>query len=122
MSFSSEKSSGGIAPLPSGRDLHPVAMCIGAGHVLVYANPALITRFGRECVGLPAREALLDLPSTAFTLLDAVLQRGRPFARWVSYDGDNWRMTVVPRIDPITGDTYGVSFHLRPRAEERPAD
>jgi hypothetical protein len=92
-------------------------MCAGPGHMVVYANPAMKRRFGEGCLGLPAREALLDLPSTAFELLDATLRRGKPLARWVRYEGEDWRMTVAPRIDP-SGEVYGVSFRLRARSGE----
>ncbi len=87
-------------------------MCRGRGHVLVYGNPAMVSRFG-ECLGMPAREALLDMPSEAFDLLDAVFVRAKPLARWIRLDGERWRMTAVPRIDAVDGEVYGVSFHLQ---------
>jgi hypothetical protein len=95
-----------------GPDVCPAGMCQGRGHVIVYGNPAMVTRFG-TCVGMPAREAMLDLPSEAFELLDAVYERVRPLARWVRLDGERWRMTAVPRIDAVDGEVYGVSFHLQ---------
>jgi hypothetical protein len=93
----------------------PAAMCSGPGHVIRYGNPAFVAVFGHACLGLPARESLLALPTSAFLLLDAVLTRGRPYSRWIRLSNVEWRMTAVPRIDIGTGETYGVSFHLRSR-------
>jgi hypothetical protein len=101
-------------------DRRPAAMCRGQGHIVVYGNPAFIAIFGAGAVGMPAREALLSLPPAAFVLLDVVLARGRPLARWVSVDGEDWRMTAAPRVDPA-GEVYGVSFHLRAKSDELPA-
>jgi hypothetical protein len=101
----------------SGAETRPAGMCTGPGHVVVYGNPAFVTEFGGEAVGLPAREGMLGLPSTAFALLDAVLRDGRPFARWVRRGGQEWRLTAMPRLDPETGEPYGVAFHLRRRAD-----
>ena len=91
-------------------------MCRGQGHIVVYGNPAFVAAFGAGAVGMPARETLLDLPPDAFALLDAVLLRGKPLARWIRMSGEDWRMTVAPRVDPM-GDVYGVSFHLRARSD-----
>jgi hypothetical protein len=55
----------------------------------------------------------LDLPRGAFSLLDTVLARGKPLARWIRFGGEEWRMTAAPRSDPGTGEVYGVAFHLR---------
>ncbi len=95
----------------------PVALCFGPGHVLVYANRAFVDAFGDACVGMPAREALVDLPGRTFALLDAVLQRGRPLACWITRDGEEWRLTAAPRVDPETREVYGVTFHLRARTD-----
>ena len=95
----------------------PAGVCTGPGHVVVYGNPAFLAAFGPQCVGLPARESLLDLPAEAFALLDAVLAGGRPLARWIDVTTGEWRMTVAPRIDPETGEPYGVAFHLRARSD-----
>jgi hypothetical protein len=92
-------------------------MCRGTGHVVVYGNPAFVAAYGAVAVGLPARESLLDLPPRAFALLDAVLRRGKPLARWIQIGGEDWRLTVAPRSDPGTGETYGVAFHLRARSD-----
>jgi hypothetical protein len=90
-------------------------MCHGPGHVVRYGNPAFVAAFGSGCLGLPAREGLVALPSGAFALLDTVLTSGRPFARWIRVAGQELRMTAVPRVDAGTGEVYGVSFHLRSR-------
>ena len=97
-------------------DRRPAGMCRGQGHIVVYGNPAFVAAFGAGAVGMPARETLVDLPAGAFALLDAVLVKGKPLARWIRMGGEDWRMTVAPRIDP-TGAVYGVSFHLRARSD-----
>ena len=96
----------------------PAAMCLGAGHVIVYANPAFRTAFGAGCVGIPAREGLVDFPRAGLVVLDAVLEKGRPLARWIRWRGGEWRLTVAPRRDFETDQTYGVSMHLRVRSDE----
>ena len=97
--------------------VRPAGMCLGPGHLVVYGNPAFVATFGRQCIGMPARETMLGLPSEAFELLDAVLADGRPLARWVAIGGDDWRLTAMPRRDVETGLAYGVSFHLRRRSD-----
>ena len=104
-------------PVDGGAARRPAGFCRGPGHLVVYGNPAFIAAFGEAVVGMPARESLLDLPPTAFALLDAVLIRGKPLARWIEFRGEDWRMTVTPRIDPGDGDVYGVAFHLRARGD-----
>jgi hypothetical protein len=84
---------------------------------VVYGNPAFVAAFGAAVVGLPARESLLDLPAAGFALLDAVLRRGKPLARWIEFRGEDWRMTATPRIDQADGDVYGVAFHMRARSD-----
>ncbi len=96
----------------------PAGFCLGRGHTIVFGNRALFDLFGDGCVGVPAREALVGLPLDAFELMDAVLDRGRPLARWIrGRRGKIWRMTVVPRIDPETGETYGIALYLRRRED-----
>ena len=56
----------------------PAGICAGPGHVLIYGNPAFHAQFGARCIGMPAREVMVDLPETAFALFDAVLERGTP--------------------------------------------
>jgi hypothetical protein len=85
--------------------------------MVVYGNPALRAAFGDVSVGLPAREGILGLPTEAFELLDAVFTRGKPLARWIDRADEAWRMTAAPRVDPETGQVYGVSFHLRERSD-----
>lgn len=102
--------------MPSSSDpstRRPAGFCIGSGHVVVYGNSAFRSTFGERSIGLPAREVLVDLPSAAFALLDAVLRDGRPLARWVRRGAEEWRLTARPRLDPETGEVYGVAFHLR---------
>lgn len=108
--YSSEEASVACGP-----DICPAGMCQGRGHVVVYSNPALVGRFG-PCLGMPAREVMVGLPTQAFELLDAVYERARPLARWVMLDGERWRMTAVPRVDAESGEVFGVSFHLRSQA------
>jgi len=97
---------------------HPAAVCLGPGHIVVYGNPAFVAAFGGQTIGMPAREGLIDLPPIAFAVLDAVLVRGRPAACWVRFRGEDWRMTVAPRVELGTGEVYGVQFHMRPRSPE----
>jgi hypothetical protein len=99
---------------------NPAGMCRGPGLIVVHGNPAFKRVFGEGSVGLPAREGMLGLSRTAFTLMDAVLLQGRPLARWVRLSGETWRMTAAPRRDPGTGDVYGVAFHLQPRDPQPP--
>ena len=101
--------------MPDGPNIHPAGMCRGPGLLVVYGNPAFKRAFGDGSVGLPAREGMLGLSRTGFALLDAVLDQGRPLARWVRLGGETRRMTAAPRTDPGTGEVYGVAFHLRPR-------
>ena len=95
----------------------PAGLAHGPGHVVVHGNPAFRVTFGEAAIGLPARESMLGLPPEAFELLDAVLRTGRPLARWVERDGETWRLTALPRIEPGSDEAYGVAFHLRPRAD-----
>ncbi len=96
----------------------PAGICAGPGHVLIYGNPAFHAQFGSRCIGMPAREVMVDLPETAFALLDAVLERGRPLARWIEREGHEWRLTAMPRRDPATDLVDGIAFHLRARDDE----
>lgn len=100
---------------------NPAAILYGPGHMIVHGNPAFMRAFGSDCLGQPAREALLDMPAEAFDLMDLVLSRGRPLARRVRVHGREWRLVVVPRRDPETGETYGVATHLRPFTQAEPA-
>ena len=108
-------------PVPDGGApaRRPAAICRGPGHLVVYGNPDFMAAFGSRAVGMPARESLVDLPPAAFTLLDLVLARGKPLAKWIRFAGEEWRMTAAPRTDPGTGEVYGVAFHLRARSDVR---
>jgi hypothetical protein len=92
----------------------PAAFHLGAGHLIVHGNAAFIEAFGREAIGQPAREALLDLPPKAFGLMDLVYATGKPGASRVTTASGPRRLVVAPRQDPETGETYGVTTHLRP--------
>lgn len=105
----------GIIRHPAPSETRPAGLCAGAGHVVIYGNPAFVAQFGARCIGMPAREVMLDLPESAFDLLDRVLQGGRPLARWVERSGRDWRLTATPRRDPEDGQIFGVAFHLRAR-------
>jgi hypothetical protein len=105
-------------PVQDGPNVNPAGLCHGAGLIVVYGNPAFCHVFGDGSVGLPAREGMLGLSRTGFTLMDAVIKGGQPRSRWVRLAGETWRMTAAPRTDPGTGEVYGVAFNLRPRDPE----
>jgi PAS domain-containing protein len=94
------------------RGSHPAAFHYGAGHVVMYANPAFEAEFGRSCLGQPAREVMLAVPHEAFEVMDLVLRGGKPLARRVLTAAGPRRIVVAPRIDPETGEVYGVTSHL----------
>jgi hypothetical protein len=102
---------------PDGSKINPAGFCRGGGLVVIYGNEAFRSMFGAGCVGMPAREGMVGLSRDGFAVMDAVLARGRPGARWVRLRGEQWRLTCVPRIDLESGETYGVAFHLRRREE-----
>lgn len=93
---------------------YPAAFHVGPGHLIVHGNAAFIDEFGKGCVGQPAREALLDLPPAAFELMDLVYRGGKPLACKIDTPGGERRLVVAARQDPETGETYGVTSHLRP--------
>lgn len=99
----------------AGAETRPAALAFGPGHLVLYGNPAFRAAFGNASVGLPAREVMLDCPPEAFAVLDAVLEKGRPFARWIERGGREWRLTAVPRRELGSEEVYGVAFHLRAR-------
>jgi hypothetical protein len=102
---------------PTQPQARPAGICAGPGHILIYGNPAFHAQFGSRCIGMPAREVMVDLPETAFALFDAVLDRGRPLARWIERGGQDWRLTATPRRDPATEMVDGIAFHLRARED-----
>jgi hypothetical protein len=100
----------------------PVALLYGPGHRIVHANPAFVAEFGDGGsipVGVPASEALVDIPRLILEVAERVLASGRPLATWVVVRGTRRRLTVAPRTDPETGEVYGVALRLA-AAEERP--
>jgi hypothetical protein len=99
-----------VAPGPP----YPAAFHVGAGHMIVHGNRAFIEAFGKGCLGQPAREALVDLPPAAFELMDLVYQGGKPLACRIMTAHGERRLVVAARRDPETGETYGVTTHLRP--------
>lgn len=105
------------ASLGDPAERRPAAMCVGPGHVVMHGNPAFIAAYGEESIGLPAREILVDLPSPVFTIFDAAFGSGRPLAAWVERGGIEWRLTVVPRRHPETGEIFGILFRLRARED-----
>jgi hypothetical protein len=91
----------------------PAAFHYGAGHMIMHGNPAFIEAFGAHAIGQPAREARIGLPPKAFELMDLVFATGKPGACQVTTAAGPRRLVVVPRRDPETGETYGVTTHLR---------
>jgi hypothetical protein len=89
-------------------------MHFGAAHTVMFSNPAFAATFGGPGLGMPAREVMVGLPGEAFALMDRVLREGRPLARQVRLRSAPRRLVVVPRIDPETHETYGVTTHLVP--------
>lgn len=90
----------------------PVALLYGPGHRIVHANPAFVAEFGRIPIGVPAVEALIDVPPLVLEVVDRVTATARPLATWVEVRGRRRRLTVAPRTDPETGDVYGVALRL----------
>ena len=95
-------------------------MLYGAGHIVVYANPPFLALFGAGCIGVPAAEALVDLPHAAFHAMDVAYREGRPLACRISMFGDPWRMTVAERRDIGTGEVYGIAMRLVPQDPGEP--
>ncbi|HEY4190594.1 MAG TPA: hypothetical protein VGM28_09250 [Candidatus Limnocylindrales bacterium] len=106
-------STGPERPGPGSGPSSPAAFHYGAGHMIMHGNPAFIEAFGPQVVGQPAREALVGLPPKAFELMDLVFTTGKPGATRVTTAAGPRRLVVVPRRDPETGETYGVTTHLR---------
>ena len=94
------------------RDQSPAALLYGPGLVIVHGNVPFRAEFGEGFLGLPAVEALPDLPTAAFDLMKLVFQNGTPLARWIAVRGDTWRLTAAPRRDIETNAVYGIAIHL----------
>lgn len=99
----------------------PVALLYEPGHRIVHANPAFIAEFGDADeathgrvlpIGVPAAEALIDVPPVVLEVVERVLASGRPLATWIHVRGARRRLTVAPRSDPETGEVYGVALRL----------
>jgi hypothetical protein len=116
---------GGAASLCSGTGpptQHPAGLLYGRGHVVVHGNPPFRELFGAGIVGLPAAEALLALPRTAFALMYLVYREGRPLAGRITLRASPWRLTIAPRRDIGDGEVYGIAVHLVRVGERDPAD
>jgi hypothetical protein len=90
----------------------PVALLYGPAQRVVHGNPAFLAEFGSAAIGLPAREALVGLPTLLFEVVDRVLAEGRPLACWLVVKGGRRRLTVAPRRDVEYGEMYGVAIRL----------
>jgi hypothetical protein len=88
------------------------ALLYEPGHRIVHANAAFVAEFGATPIGVPAAEALVDLPPVVFEIVDRVLTAGRPLAAWIEVRGVRRRLTVAPRADVETGEIYGVALGL----------
>ena len=97
---------------PAAVPQQPAALLHSPGQRIVHGNAPFVAEFGSAAVGLPAREALPDLPATAFQVVDRVLAAGRPLACWLTVAGERRRLTVAPRRDPESGEIYGVALRL----------
>jgi hypothetical protein len=101
-----------VAGKPVAGAAQPVALLYGRGHKVVHANPAFVAEFGAVPIGVPAAEALLDLPPIVLEIVERVIAEARPLAAWVTVRGARRRLTVAPRADPETGEVYGVALRL----------
>lgn len=102
----------GHSHLRPGRAVQPAALLYGPGHRIVHANAAFTSEFGIVPIGVPASEALIDLPPIVFEIVGRVIASGRPLAAWVDIRGAQRRLTVAPRTDVETGEVYGVALGL----------
>ena len=99
----------------------PAALLYGPGHTVVHGNAPFRALFGSECLGLPAAEALIDLPRAAFELMDLVYRDGRPLAHAIALRGATWRLTIGERRDIGSGEVYGIAIRLAPSEPDGPA-
>lgn len=100
------------APAAPPLSQQPAALLYGPGHKVVHANAAFVAEFGLVPIGVPAAEALLDLPPIVLAVVDRVIASGRPLATWVTVRGTRRRLIVAPRSDIETGEVYGVAIRL----------
>jgi len=103
---------------PTSGDQSPAALLYGPGLIIVHGNAPFRAEFGEGFLGLPAVEALPDLPADAFELMKRVFEGGLPLASWIEVRGTSRRLTAAPRRDVETLDVYGIAIHLVSR--ERP--
>ena len=89
-----------------------MALLYGPGHRIVHANPAFVAEFGVFPLGVPASEALIDLPPLVLQVVERAIAEARPLACWVEVAGRRRRLTVAPRSDVETGEVYGVALRL----------
>jgi hypothetical protein len=101
-----------VAARPRGE----AAFHYGPGHLIMHGNPPFLAAFGESALGLPAREAMVGLPSEAFDLMDRVLRSGRSLATTIDTPGGRRRLIVVPRREPEIDEPYGVTTYLRREA------
>ncbi len=99
-------------PAQPPRAAQPAALLYGPGHRIVHANAAFVAEFGPIPIGVPAAEALIDLPPIVLRVVERVIAEGRPLACWVEVAGRRRRLTVAPRADVETGEVYGVALGL----------
>jgi hypothetical protein len=92
----------------------PAALLYGPAQVIVYGNPPFVAAFGEAVVGLPAREALVEFPPTAFELMGLVFETNRPLASWIKIRGIRTRLIAAPRRDIETDEVYGIAIRLVP--------
>ena len=111
-----------IARTPSGRRR---GRAVAAGRVLRRAGPHRRVRQRRRSSPSSATAASGCRPGRACSACRPTRSRsstrssrpGRPLARWIRRDDEDWRLTAAPRVDPETAETYGVAFHLRARSD-----
>jgi hypothetical protein len=97
---------------PPRRAQQPGALLYEPGHRIVHANAAFVAEFGVIPIGMPAAEALVDVPPVVFKIVERVIASGRPVATWLEVRGTRRRLTVAPRSDIETGEVYGVALGL----------
>ncbi|HET9681586.1 MAG TPA: hypothetical protein VFP19_06055 [Candidatus Limnocylindrales bacterium] len=96
----------------AGAAQQPAALLYGPAHKIVHANAAFVAEFGLVPIGVPAAEALLDLPPVVLQVVERAIAERRPLATWVDVHGTRRRLTVAPRADIETGEVYGVALGL----------